>query len=197
MGGHRNSRASASTGCESIPGLLSKAWAELRVSCRAPERRRPWDAIVLTAASPSQAALYTRYPNSRAVPSHFFLVSLFLQVMRDHRRTTAQKVQAKDMMRRSPGRCMGAKRGDNTEGVLGRGLEPIIKERQRVEAAHTQSKMDTVSFLISPPSDILSCCAMSLFLHPQWLVAFRRPSLLFPSASWKLQSSTSTSQSRP
>jgi len=60
MGGSSHGRATASTGCESIPGLLSKAWAELRVSCRAPERRRPWDAILLTAASSSQAALYTQ-----------------------------------------------------------------------------------------------------------------------------------------
>lgn len=38
--------------------LLRKAWYRLRLSARHPSRVRTWDAIVLTAASPEQAALY-------------------------------------------------------------------------------------------------------------------------------------------
>jgi fucokinase len=39
---------------------LRKAWCRLRLSARDPARVPPWDAIVLTAASPGQAALYNR-----------------------------------------------------------------------------------------------------------------------------------------
>eukprot|EP00850_Spirogloea_muscicola_P008635 SM000046S16416 [mRNA] locus=s46:535011:542266:- [translate_table: standard] len=37
---------------------LAAAWAALRLSVEAPERMPPWDAVVLTAASPAQAGLY-------------------------------------------------------------------------------------------------------------------------------------------
>ncbi|KAK8941426.1 Bifunctional fucokinase/fucose pyrophosphorylase [Platanthera zijinensis] len=43
---------------EDHTGLLRKAWYHLRLSARHPSRVRTWDAIVLTAASPEQAALY-------------------------------------------------------------------------------------------------------------------------------------------
>eukprot|EP00850_Spirogloea_muscicola_P010978 SM000066S20453 [mRNA] locus=s66:446573:453806:- [translate_table: standard] len=38
---------------------LAAAWAALRLSVEAPQRMPPWDAVVLTAASPAQAGLYT------------------------------------------------------------------------------------------------------------------------------------------
>ncbi|KAK8969455.1 Bifunctional fucokinase/fucose pyrophosphorylase [Platanthera guangdongensis] len=43
---------------EDHTGLLRKAWYHLRLSARHPSRVRTWDAVVLTAASPAQAALY-------------------------------------------------------------------------------------------------------------------------------------------
>ncbi|XP_071716709.1 bifunctional fucokinase/GDP-fucose pyrophosphorylase [Rutidosis leptorrhynchoides] len=41
-----------------LEGLLRKSWYRLRLSVRSPSRVPTWDAIVLTAASPEQAALY-------------------------------------------------------------------------------------------------------------------------------------------
>ncbi|PKU84086.1 bifunctional fucokinase/fucose pyrophosphorylase [Dendrobium catenatum] len=43
---------------EDFAGLLRKSWYHLRLSVRHPKRVPTWDAIVLTAASPEQAALY-------------------------------------------------------------------------------------------------------------------------------------------
>jgi fucokinase len=40
--------------------VLRKAWCRLRLSARDPARVPAWDAVVLTAASPEQAALYDR-----------------------------------------------------------------------------------------------------------------------------------------
>ncbi|XP_043719463.1 bifunctional fucokinase/fucose pyrophosphorylase isoform X1 [Telopea speciosissima] len=41
-----------------LAGILRKSWYHLRLSVRHPSRVPTWDAIVLTAASPEQAALY-------------------------------------------------------------------------------------------------------------------------------------------
>ena len=41
-----------------LEGVLRKSWYHLRLSVRHPSRVPTWDAIVLTAASPEQAALY-------------------------------------------------------------------------------------------------------------------------------------------
>ncbi|XP_023746428.1 bifunctional fucokinase/fucose pyrophosphorylase isoform X1 [Lactuca sativa] len=41
-----------------LEGVLRKSWYRLRLSVRCPSRVPTWDAIVLTAASPEQAALY-------------------------------------------------------------------------------------------------------------------------------------------
>ncbi|GJN30076.1 hypothetical protein PR202_gb18354 [Eleusine coracana subsp. coracana] len=45
---------------EEAAATLRKAWCRLRLSARDPARVPPWDAVVLTAASPEQAALYNR-----------------------------------------------------------------------------------------------------------------------------------------
>jgi fucokinase len=45
---------------EEAAATLRKAWCRLRLSARDPARVPPWDAVVLTAASPQQAALYNR-----------------------------------------------------------------------------------------------------------------------------------------
>ncbi|KAL6847537.1 hypothetical protein ACP4OV_022563 [Aristida adscensionis] len=45
---------------EEAAATLRKAWCRLRLSARDPARVPPWDAVVLTAASPEQAALYDR-----------------------------------------------------------------------------------------------------------------------------------------
>ncbi|PWA76489.1 L-fucokinase/GDP-L-fucose pyrophosphorylase [Artemisia annua] len=50
-----NQKSSNSTNLEEI---LRKSWYRLRLSVRSPRRVPTWDAIVLTAASPEQAALY-------------------------------------------------------------------------------------------------------------------------------------------
>ncbi|GJX00544.1 hypothetical protein Tco_0913296 [Tanacetum coccineum] len=42
----------------SLEETLRKSWYRLRLSVRSPSRVPTWDAIVLTAASPEQAALY-------------------------------------------------------------------------------------------------------------------------------------------
>eukprot|EP00897_Mesotaenium_endlicherianum_P009860 jgi/Mesen1/8902/ME000537S08301 len=46
-------------GRDSVVDVLSLAWHRLRLSVRAPSRCPSWDAIILTAASPTQALLYT------------------------------------------------------------------------------------------------------------------------------------------
>jgi len=45
---------------EEAAATLRKAWCRLRLSARDPARVPPWDAVVLTAASPEQTALYNR-----------------------------------------------------------------------------------------------------------------------------------------
>ncbi|CAI5492549.1 unnamed protein product [Closterium sp. Naga37s-1] len=40
--------------------ILSRAWFQLRLSIRAPNRFPPWDALLITAASDAQADLYSR-----------------------------------------------------------------------------------------------------------------------------------------
>lgn len=45
---------------EEAAATLRKAWCRLRPSARDPARVPPWDAVVLTAASPQQGALYNR-----------------------------------------------------------------------------------------------------------------------------------------
>ena len=56
-GGRRTRRAHTA---EEAAAVLRKAWCRLRLSARDPARVPPWDAVVLTAASPEQAALYDR-----------------------------------------------------------------------------------------------------------------------------------------
>lgn len=56
---HRRRRRRAHTADEAA-AVLRKAWCRLRLSARDPSRVPPWDAVVLTAASPEQAALYDR-----------------------------------------------------------------------------------------------------------------------------------------
>ena len=56
-GGRRKRRAHTA---EEAAAVLRKAWCRLRLSARDPARVPPWDAVVLTAASPEQAALYDR-----------------------------------------------------------------------------------------------------------------------------------------
>ncbi|KAF7062519.1 hypothetical protein CFC21_069108 [Triticum aestivum] len=55
----RRRRRRAHTADEAA-AVLRKAWCRLRLSARDPARVPPWDAVVLTAASPEQAALYGR-----------------------------------------------------------------------------------------------------------------------------------------
>lgn len=57
---HRRRRRWRAHTAEEATATLRKAWCRLRLSARYPERVPPWDAIVLTAASPEQAALYNR-----------------------------------------------------------------------------------------------------------------------------------------
>ncbi|KAJ1299122.1 hypothetical protein BS78_01G507400 [Paspalum vaginatum] len=57
--GQRRRRRRAHT-AEEAAATLRKAWCRLRLSARDPARVPPWDAVVLTAASPEQAALYNR-----------------------------------------------------------------------------------------------------------------------------------------
>ncbi|PKA46527.1 Bifunctional fucokinase/fucose pyrophosphorylase [Apostasia shenzhenica] len=45
-------------GAGDLAGILRKSWYRLRLSVRHPARVPTWDAVVLTAASPEQAALY-------------------------------------------------------------------------------------------------------------------------------------------
>ncbi|XP_040377926.1 bifunctional fucokinase/fucose pyrophosphorylase [Oryza brachyantha] len=55
--GRRRRRAHTA---DEAAAVLRKAWCRLRLSARDPSRVPPWDAVVLTAASPEQAALYDR-----------------------------------------------------------------------------------------------------------------------------------------
>lgn len=43
---------------DEVAAILRKSWYRLRLSARHPARAPAWDAIVLTAASPEQAALF-------------------------------------------------------------------------------------------------------------------------------------------
>ncbi|KAJ4784147.1 L-fucokinase/GDP-L-fucose pyrophosphorylase [Rhynchospora pubera] len=54
---HRRRRRMGQT-AEETASILRKSWYHLRLSVRDPQRVATWDAIVLTAASPEQAALY-------------------------------------------------------------------------------------------------------------------------------------------
>ncbi|XP_044983239.1 bifunctional fucokinase/fucose pyrophosphorylase isoform X1 [Hordeum vulgare subsp. vulgare] len=56
--GHRRRRRAHTA--DEAAAVLRKAWCRLRLSARDPARVPPWDAVVLTAASPEQAALYDR-----------------------------------------------------------------------------------------------------------------------------------------
>lgn len=44
---------------ETEAAIMAKAWEQLRLAVRAPSRFAAWDAILITAASPSQAGMYT------------------------------------------------------------------------------------------------------------------------------------------
>ncbi|OEL29849.1 Bifunctional fucokinase/fucose pyrophosphorylase [Dichanthelium oligosanthes] len=58
--GQRRRRRRRAHTAEEAAATLRKAWCRLRLSARDPARVPPWDAVVLTAASPEQAALYNR-----------------------------------------------------------------------------------------------------------------------------------------
>jgi len=58
--GQRRRRRRRAHSAEEAAETLRKAWCRLRLSARDPARVPPWDAVVLTAASPEQAALYNR-----------------------------------------------------------------------------------------------------------------------------------------
>ncbi|CAL4912201.1 unnamed protein product [Urochloa decumbens] len=58
--GQRRLRRRRAHTAEEAASTLRKAWCRLRLSARDPARVPPWDAVVLTAASPEQAALYNR-----------------------------------------------------------------------------------------------------------------------------------------
>jgi len=58
-GQRRRFRRRAHT-AEEVAATLRKAWCRLRLSARDPARVPPWDAVLLTAASPEQTALYNR-----------------------------------------------------------------------------------------------------------------------------------------
>ncbi|KAJ3682132.1 hypothetical protein LUZ60_014705 [Juncus effusus] len=55
----RTRRRRKAQSAEETAAVLRKSWYRLRLSVRDPARVPAWDAIVLTAASPEQAALYT------------------------------------------------------------------------------------------------------------------------------------------
>ncbi|RWW39630.1 hypothetical protein BHE74_00055016 [Ensete ventricosum] len=57
-GDRRRGRGRSARAADDITAVLRKCWYRLRLSVRDPSRIPTWDAIVLTAASPEQAALY-------------------------------------------------------------------------------------------------------------------------------------------
>ncbi|CAL9068071.1 bifunctional fucokinase/fucose pyrophosphorylase-like isoform X1 [Musa acuminata AAA Group] len=57
-GDRRRGRGRSSRAADDITAVLRKCWYRLRLSVRDPSRVPTWDAVVLTAASPEQAALY-------------------------------------------------------------------------------------------------------------------------------------------
>ncbi|RZS06921.1 hypothetical protein BHM03_00037658 [Ensete ventricosum] len=57
-GDRRRGRGRSARAADDIAAVLRKCWYRLRLSVRDPSRVPTWDAIVLTAASPEQAALY-------------------------------------------------------------------------------------------------------------------------------------------
>lgn len=58
--GQRRRRRRRAHTADEAAAVLRKAWCRLRLSARDPARVPPWDAVVLTAASPEQATLYNR-----------------------------------------------------------------------------------------------------------------------------------------
>ncbi|URD82368.1 L-fucokinase [Musa troglodytarum] len=54
----RRGRGRGARAADDITSVLRKSWYRLRLSVRDPSRVPTWDAVVLTAASPEQAALY-------------------------------------------------------------------------------------------------------------------------------------------